>query len=157
MAYLYDTKVDGHVTVGSYITMGEAGEDILDYLGAYVDNASRLYSEYDSATAITTGTLTRNSSYVSSSNVGWIKCGKFVYVHGAFTSSTQAAWNSAVTFLSGLPAPAPSASSHGRTIHFGQGSSDLYFLVADGGQLIPSALNNIPAGTYEISGMYIAK
>lgn len=158
MAYLLDTEINGSLHVSGSIFVEGIG-DIQEYVEEKYSKIDDLREKLDDFmfTPIA-GTPNRNEAYTTADTyVGWTKLGKIVYVHGYFTTSTALAWSSyAPIFYNFPPAEPNTGSTQGAIIHCGGATADRYVMITSIGQMIPSYLNDIPAGRYGISGVYIA-
>lgn len=89
--------------------------------------------------------------------IGYNKVGKTVYVYGYFDLLTTLDWNSFAILFSDMPIPCAAASVVGCILSCHNTSYGERSVVVDGGgSIVVSALNDMQAGRYAISGMYIA-
>lgn len=153
-----DTTINGNLYVTDYITVGSS-ETVLDFLhnGSEGSEIEAAGSEYDSWTNVTFGNPVHNTSYISGNDVGWSKIGRIVYIKGYFDVSTAVRENTSTILFSALPEAYPSPSSHGCILHCGSASGDRYVKITSSGTITTTALSDLPAGRYGISGVYISR
>ena len=153
---LGSTAIGKTITQAIYDLMAKMGTTDISSIGD-----GKITGAISAIGASTYGFPTPNADCVTSAaeEVGWRKIGKIVYVHGFFDLSTELAWNSNTTILSGLPIPMTEIAAGGNYLNAVlKDYHTCYALkINRDGSIAPSYLNNLPAGRYFISTTYFAK